>query len=348
MTDIDKNIDLETIPLPAFITDKSFDLVFANEQFWEFFGLNLLQLGMKLSEYLEDANELSEASTITDNLGRDIVFNVNGEKKIIQAKGKKIGSDHILFIGVDVTLVNLFEQNNEQQRAAQLETHRLQEMNRMVREIMQEIKKPLLIVNKQVQLIQSKVKTNKELAPVIEKAQKGIQKIVKSINTKIETTTFDANEEPKVVNLKQLIIETIKGRVELLRINGIQVSTDFPDNINLKVRPGQIKQLFWYLIDNSIDALKDQPKKAIVISAKQEDKGMISIYVKDSGKGILKQFHEQIFAPFYTTKAHGKHTGTGLAQAKEICYLHNGNIIYDGSSPNTSFKISLPFATGEK
>jgi C4-dicarboxylate-specific signal transduction histidine kinase len=340
--DIKGEIELEYIPLPAFITNQNFELVDANNCFWDFFGLNLIELGMSLKDYLEDMKELSSAASADDNLGRDIVFNVNGEKKIIQAKGKKALKEFYIFVGVDVTLVNLFEQNNEQQRAAQLETHRLMELNRMVTEIMKEIQKPLVVVNKQVLLVQQKVKGNKELAPVFDKVLKGIQKIVKSINTKLETTTFDQNEEPKPVPLKKIVMDTLKGRVEILRQKGIQVMTDFPEDLVLNVRIGQIKQLLWYLIDNSVDALENLDKKVIMIMAKPEGKRNIAIFVRDSGHGVLPQFHEQIFAPFYTTKPHGQHTGTGLAQAKEICYLHRGNIVYDDSVKNTSFKITLP------
>ena len=63
--------------------------------------------------------------------------------------------------------------------------------------------------------------------------------------------------------------------------------------------------------------------------------------IKDSGPGIKKEAVDNIFKPFFTTKAKG--TGLGLAIVKDIILLHDGKIRAGNNETNGAFfKIYLP------
>jgi two-component system nitrogen regulation sensor histidine kinase GlnL len=55
----------------------------------------------------------------------------------------------------------------------------------------------------------------------------------------------------------------------------------------------------------------------LVVKTKLLKDGHASLSVTDSGPGIPEELQEQIFTPFFTTKARG--TGLGLAVVKKVC-----------------------------
>lgn len=68
--------------------------------------------------------------------------------------------------------------------------------------------------------------------------------------------------------------------------------------------------------------------------------GTAIIRVSDNGTGIPTDNLEQIFDPFYTTKAHG--TGLGLPTVQGIVERHGGSISVNSSPKGTSVCIRLP------
>jgi len=97
------------------------------------------------------------------------------------------------------------------------------------------------------------------------------------------------------------------------------------------------------LILNANEAYSQGP---IEISTRSEDSGIV-ICVKDTGKGIPKEFIERgLFQPFHTTKGDG--LGIGLFQSKKIVEAHHGSIEVESSEEKgTIVRIVLPILTGE-
>ena len=102
---------------------------------------------------------------------------------------------------------------------------------------------------------------------------------------------------------------------------------------------GQLRQVFWNLGLNAMDAISD---KGTVGIQTQKENNSIKIIFKDSGAGISKGNIDKIFYPFYTTKDRG--TGLGLAIALKIVEDHGGKIKVhsDGSGMGTTFQVILP------
>lgn len=75
------------------------------------------------------------------------------------------------------------------------------------------------------------------------------------------------------------------------------------------------------LLNNAAQAALEQPDPRVRLSLKREDETIV-FRVNDSGKGIPQDQADQIFLPFYTTKATG--TGVGLSLARQIVQGHGG------------------------
>lgn len=68
---------------------------------------------------------------------------------------------------------------------------------------------------------------------------------------------------------------------------------------------------------------------------------MLFIKITDNGPGIPSCLIEDIFIPFFTTKANG--TGIGLSLSRQIIRMHGGELsVISQPYHETSFIISLP------
>jgi signal transduction histidine kinase len=73
----------------------------------------------------------------------------------------------------------------------------------------------------------------------------------------------------------------------------------------------------------------------------------VEIAVSDTGVGIPSDRQEQIFQPFFTTKAHG--IGLGLAITRRLIEDHGGYILVEGKvGTGATFVVRLPLLTPEQ
>jgi PAS domain S-box-containing protein len=104
------------------------------------------------------------------------------------------------------------------------------------------------------------------------------------------------------------------------------------------VDPIKLKQAFLNVIRNAIEAVGSNGELAI---ASRLAGDQAEITVKDSGPGMTPEELEQLFTPFFTTKAAG--TGLGLAYAQQVVLEHGGEIRCDSQpGEGTTFTIALP------
>ena len=100
----------------------------------------------------------------------------------------------------------------------------------------------------------------------------------------------------------------------------------------------QLEQVFFNLIKNALEAVKDGGKIALEIGA--GDNGVVTT-IADSGAGIPAEQLVDLFEPYRTTKEHG--TGLGLMISQRIVRDHGGTISVE-SEPGrgTTFTVRLP------
>ena len=69
----------------------------------------------------------------------------------------------------------------------------------------------------------------------------------------------------------------------------------------------------------------------------------VSICVADTGSGIPEEIRDEVFAPFFTTKAPGEGTGLGLSMVYSCVRTHGGFVRFVSSvGVGTTFQILLP------
>lgn len=121
---------------------------------------------------------------------------------------------------------------------------------------------------------------------------------------------------------------------------GISLELRLSENGSACFDPALVEQAIINLIHNAADAVGDIAAPAVWLAALR-DQDSFSIEVGDNGRGIEEGLLEEIFVPFFTTKAGG--AGVGLALARQIALVHGGSLTACRAQPAGSiFRFRLP------
>ncbi len=124
----------------------------------------------------------------------------------------------------------------------------------------------------------------------------------------------------------------------------IEVVQHYDDNLpKIRCSSNQLHQVLMNLLSNAIDAIPEEGK--ILISANySRNAELVTIRVKDTGKGMTQEVMEKIFDPFFTTKEVGKGAGLGLYITYNIVKALNGSInVNSVPGEGTEFTVEIPF-----
>ena len=123
----------------------------------------------------------------------------------------------------------------------------------------------------------------------------------------------------------------------------VTVEQDIPDTLPSVVADRQqIEQVLVNLFTNAADATEDCVPGRLEISA-WGDGDAVCLRCRDNGPGLLPRSREDVWKPFFTTKAPGKGTGLGLSIAQRIVREHGGTITAENAPEGgAAFTMRLP------
>ena len=112
-------------------------------------------------------------------------------------------------------------------------------------------------------------------------------------------------------------------------------------DLGLRVRAGELNQVWANLIDNALDAA---PESGRVQVRADRDGHRVAVRVIDNGDGIPAAVRERIFDPFFTTKPMGQGTGLGLDIVRRLVRHNDAEIAVESVPGRTEFRVLLPVA----
>ncbi|MEG2004473.1 MAG: ATP-binding protein [Bilophila sp.] len=100
--------------------------------------------------------------------------------------------------------------------------------------------------------------------------------------------------------------------------------------------PDRMTQVLLNLFLNALQAMADGG--TLTVTAQEDDNDLI-LKIQDTGCGILPEKVQDIFSPYFTTKASG--TGLGLSIVHKIVEAHDGDIEVQSSPEGTTFILRM-------
>ncbi|HEX9954102.1 MAG TPA: ATP-binding protein [Allosphingosinicella sp.] len=112
-----------------------------------------------------------------------------------------------------------------------------------------------------------------------------------------------------------------------------------PETLTVDVDPDLMSQVLINLLRNAAEAAAEHAADpAVSLSFGLIAGGRVQIEVADNGAGVPESLRQDVFLPFFTTKAKG--TGVGLSLARQVVLAHRGSIGLDESeSGGALFRI---------
>ena len=146
-----------------------------------------------------------------------------------------------------------------------------------------------------------------------------------------------------IIDINLLIEEVIKNIKMLCNENNIKLKINIiDDDIYINADYNRLTQVFINLFKNSIEAIPKNKKGHIELK-EIINNNILTITIKDNGKGMNKNILNKIKEPFYTTKPKG--TGLGVSLSEEIIKAHNGTLNYESEEGKyTKVTITLPLS----
>lgn len=217
-----------------------------------------------------------------------------------------------------------------------------------------EIRNPLAALSGSMQVLSRELKLDEENRRLMEIALKETERLNMII------TAFLRYARPMPLNKKRCSLHNLlQDTLSLLRN-----SPDYRDHISLASKftkgkvwmmmdPDQMKQVFWNLVLNAMEAMPQggqltietrRPKPTPRFVDHQPVPSIVEVRFIDTGVGINPTDLERIFYPFFTTKQKG--SGLGLSIVHRIVEEHGGQILVESKpGQGATMILRLPIGT---
>ena len=298
-------------------------------------------IGEKNFHHIESLLKNIEATGEVTNEGiREVEFSAHvegSERKLVCTAGRLIDA-RSAWTGSVLIFDDITEITKAQAMAVWRE---------VARRIAHEIKNPLTPIQLSAQRLQKLVRDTDASAAVLDCASIIVENVdlIKRLANEFSNFARMPTSELSPGNLNRIVSDIISLYASAHTEVVFQFVAD--NQLPQMLMDGeQIKRLLINLIDNAIDAMKnnqtrDENPKLLVKSLFDKKTRNATIEISDNGPGISSTEKIRIFEPYFTTKKGG--TGLGLAIALSIVSDHQGTIrVVDNSPQGAKFLITLP------
>lgn len=221
-------------------------------------------------------------------------------------------------------------------------------MKELLKGFSHELGQPVTNIRYAVQLYQMKLELKKNKQDEIEELLNAILK--QTVRIKQLLNRFSPIVSSKSVRSEFFVRDRIRCILEelesRLKAGNIVTQVEASEKLFLEGDAIQFDQVFYNLIANSIEAMKDRAEGKICITVRDNNRNEIVITFMDNGPGVSPNISKKIFEPFYSTKDKNKGEGgegLGLFIVWNILKMYGGKIRVDENyHDGAKFLINIP------
>lgn len=224
-----------------------------------------------------------------------------------------------------------------------IESERIGSIVRLAAGVAHELGNPLNSLTIHLQLIERKLKKltdEKDAAKLSESLQvcQGEVQRLDGIITHFLEAVRPQKPELNELNLVELVEEVLRVQEAELSDRQLEVKVEVGGELpQILGDRGQIKQVFFNLIKNAMEAM--QPGGELNILARKDDE-FVYLQFADTGSGISEEDLSKVFQAYFTTKDEGH--GLGMMIVQRIMREHGGHINIE-SRKDLGTAITLQF-----
>ncbi len=225
----------------------------------------------------------------------------------------------------------------------QIHQERLAVLGEVAAVMAHELNNPLAAINMYNQMSAEDAPAGSEAAENAQVIERNVQTCKRAIRELLDYAT-DTTPEIVAVDIADTLEDVSAFLRPIRERSNVKLVVNIPSGLpEVTGDEVQIRQIFVNLIVNAIQALGSRGG-TVSVKARVADRHL-AVDVSDDGPGIPEEAREQIFRPFFTTKARGDGTGLGLPTSRRIAEMHGGGLELVSTSPaGTTFRVRLSLA----
>ena len=269
--------------------------------------------------------------------GGDLHLGFSVAPLVDEAPEPEISSSGFPFRGYVLTFQDLTEVMELEREVRRQE--RLAALGKMAAGLAHEIRNPLASMRGSVQVLASELSLSRDQSQLMEIVLRESDRLNRIVSDFL-TYARPPRIERTVVELSSILSETVallRNSPELTPDH--QVTEVFPPvPVHYNADPNQVRQIFWNLARNAIQAMPRGGELCVKLEA---DRGReVTITFSDTGQGMSRDQKERMFEPFNSSSGG---TGLGMAIVYQLVRDHNGKIGVESEAGNgTHISIKLP------
>jgi two-component system, sporulation sensor kinase E len=229
-------------------------------------------------------------------------------------------------------------------QAHNVESEKLHALTLLAAGVAHEIGNPLNALNIHLQLIERELReipddaSRENLGELLDVARNEINRLDQIIHQFLRAVR-PTQPQFEAADIRVLVKETLGVLRQQIKNRGVLIEEEYADDVPaINVDHGQIKQAFFNIIKNALEAMSDGGMLKVTVFTTER---FVAAAFKDSGPGIEPDHLGEIFTPYHTTKTEGN--GLGLMIVQRIVREHGGEIEVDSRpGEGTTFVLYLP------
>jgi PAS domain S-box-containing protein len=268
----------------------------------------------------------------------------SGERIDVSLSISPVRDDHGQVVGA-AKIARDIRENKKIQKALRT-TEKLAAAGRLAATVAHEINNPVEVISNLIYLAQRDLPNTEKVALYLKSAKQELNRVAHI--TRQTLGFYRETSSPVWLNVTTELDDLLVLYARRFETRNIKVVKQYENGAEIFALGGEIRQAFSNLLGNAMDAMPSGGTLALRVRkaykwTNAQDPG-VRITIADSGTGIAQEHRQNLFQPFFTTKA-DVGTGLGLWILRGIIEKHGGSIYVKsqiGDNHGTTFSIFLP------
>lgn len=303
-------------------------------------GMNILgmsDMNSIVGKNLHDFFDVSDIQELIDKQREELTYKTEDENEIILGFSASMLKDSIgVNHGYTIVFQDLTEIRNLEERVKRSEKMAL--LGQLSGGLAHEIRNPLSAISGSIEILCADIDEKDDYYRLIKVASREIERVNLIVEDFLLLTVPVSDYNLNPVEIGAILKETVDSFMTGVKRNDILMDIKVDQGIFVNANAYRLKQVFWNLLNNSLDAMPDGGKISIKC---YKDNNSAKVSFSDEGFGIDEDYITRVFDPFFTTKEVG--TGLGLAIVQKIVDGYKGKIkLNSKKGKGTDITITFP------